>query len=119
MDAPGTLVEVAVVPEVNVTAPELTNENDEAAPLVTLDAIADKLTFPDNAIIGTTSLESPPVFTVTIAALASAVVKPPGLKFVTDGVPPNVNVNVVLAVIEPTGVVGTPMKLTPEAVPPV
>ena len=55
MDAPGTLVEVAVVPEVNVTAPELTNENDEAAPLVTLDATAAKLTSPDRAMMGTKS----------------------------------------------------------------
>lgn len=56
---------------------------------------------------------------MTVAPLALAVLKPPGLKFVTPGVPPKVNVKVVLAVMEAVGVVGTPMKLTPAVVPPV
>ena len=57
--------------------------------------------------------------TLTVEALEFAVVKPPGLKLVTPGVAPKINVNVVLEVIAATGVVATPMKLTPEAVPPV
>lgn len=56
---------------------------------------------------------------MTVEVLEFAVVKPPGLKLVTPGVAPRVNVSVVLEVIAETGVVGTPMKLTPAVVPPV
>lgn len=52
IEAPGTLVEVAVVPLVKVTAPEEIREKDEAAPVVTLEATAVKFTSPDRAMMG-------------------------------------------------------------------
>lgn len=55
MVAPGTLVEVAVVPLVKVTAPELIKEKEDAAPLVTLEATAVKFTSPDRAMMGMSS----------------------------------------------------------------